>query len=165
MSTSLPHTTYSSSHPQPLLSPNALTAFQDSFQEKLRKEVQDLESQVIAQGILLETKGFHSPLHPSEFERLIRLLHLDHILQLTGGKPSDLIEAVSRRVEEAVLQLPHGELQLQATLKVQLIRSHKSVWQTAEYFYEKASKTLCQMMVTLLGTMIQDVKGTPLFYY
>lgn len=105
MSTSLPHT-YSSSHPQPLLSPNALTAFQDSFQEKLRKEVQDLEGQVIAQGILLETKEFHSPLHPSEFESLIRLLHLDHILQLTGGKPSDLIEAVSRRVEEAVLQLP-----------------------------------------------------------
>ena len=51
-----------------------------------------------------------------------------------------------------------------ATARLKIIDEHIRAWNMAQYYYERASKILCQMTITLMDYILQEEAGYSLLY-
>ena len=99
-------------------------------------------------------------------QRLIRLAHYYHLLQNLGDS-----EANTERME---LYWSLAKVKLQKAreydglwreiAEANLIDEHTRAWNLAEYYYEKATKILCQMTITLMDYLLQERAGFSILY-
>lgn len=115
-------------------------------------------------------------LPPGEFEKirntegrrkkLLQYLHLSHILRIDGLFPVDE-KAESMAGDELKLRIARctdEDRRESDTLKLSLINEHTHTWYIARHYYEKCSKILCQMMVTIMDYTIRQKIGKSVLY-
>ena len=99
-------------------------------------------------------------------EELIRLNHWNHILKLMSDPDLDeenmyILLALAK---EKIAEEKDDSLQITELVKINLIGTHTSAWNIAHFHYERAIKTLCMMMVTLMDYIIQEQGGESVLY-
>lgn len=99
-------------------------------------------------------------------EGLIKICHYDHILRLMGNSESEdrIMYYAYAVAKERVEKLKDRSLQQTALIKLNLVAAHSSAWNIAHFHYERAIKTLCMMMVTLMDYIIQEQGGESVLY-
>ncbi len=97
---------------------------------------------------------------------LIAMNHYFHILLLLNDPELDktLMYAYLGMAEETIAKIKNKEKKRRALLKMELLSKHTTAWNLAHFHYERAVKTLCMMMVTLMDCIIQEQGGTSLLY-
>lgn len=98
--------------------------------------------------------------------KLLEYLHLSHILRLDGLFPAD--EKSERNAAEElkrkISRCADSQLRNMDTLKLSLIGEHTHTWYIARHYYEKCSKILCQMMVSIMDYTIKQKTGNSVLY-
>lgn len=99
-------------------------------------------------------------------DKLIAMNHYFHILYLLGD--TELNEAQMfvyfDLARDKIAGIRDRELQQKELVKINLLSMHTSAWNVAHFHYEKAVKTLCMMMVTLMDYIIQEQGGASVLY-
>lgn len=103
---------------------------------------------------------------PEYREALVKYVHYMHIMDLIGAEsPSGYrTNDVFPIVKEHVYQENDPKLKREYIVKLNLISGHVSAWNISHYHYERATKALCMMMVTLMDYIIQEQGGTSILY-
>lgn len=97
---------------------------------------------------------------PQKREKLIRIIHDCHILRMMGDIPSVTEKDRDARVEmEMLLSRSDAAAARHDTLRLRVIDEHSDSWHIARYYYERASKSYCQMLATLLDATLGYVAG------
>ena len=99
-------------------------------------------------------------------EKLIKTNHYYHILQIIGVSevnPRDSYVAFTL-AKEKISKARDKDEQRSEIIKMNLVDGHTAALNIARYHYERASKTLCQMMITLMDYIIQE-KGEESILY
>lgn len=99
-------------------------------------------------------------------EKLIRANHYNHILQLMGDPDLDenQMDIVLALAKAKITKVKDKDMQRTEVIKINLIGDHTSAWNIAHYYYEKAIKTLCMMMVTFMDYIVQEQGGESVIY-
>lgn len=99
-------------------------------------------------------------------EGLIKICHYDHILRLMGDHESKnrIMYYAYVVAKDRAVKLNDRSLQNTALIKLNLVAAHSSAWNIAHFHYERAIKTLCMMMVTLMDYIIQEQGGESVLY-
>ena len=97
---------------------------------------------------------------------LINICHYDHILQLMGDSESKnrIMYYAYAVAKERFEKSKDRSIQQTALIKLNLVAGHTSAWNIAHFHYERAIKTLCMMMVTLMDYIIQEQGGESVLY-
>ena len=100
-------------------------------------------------------------------DKIIAMNHYYHILQLMGGEDIDKVSmyAYFELAVEKITKIRDKELQRKEYIRLNLISLHTSAWNIAHFHYERAVKTLCMMMVTLMDYIIQEQGGASVLYH
>lgn len=114
--------------------------------EKIKKKVQKLEKSVPQdQGTALKT---------GDRRNVLKLYHCYHLLNLLGVEPSDQGMYLEPEVRSVLVKSLENVRSDKDIISAGLIDKHTDSWNLAEYQYEKASKILCQMMITAMDYML-----------
>ena len=99
-------------------------------------------------------------------EKLIKTNHYHHILQMMGDTDLDQSEVntVFALAKEKIVKVKDKDEQRREVIQMNLVDGHTAAWNIANYHYEKATKTLCQMMITFMDYIIQE-KGEDSILY
>jgi len=99
-------------------------------------------------------------------EKLIKTNHYHHLLQMMGDEELDQSEVntVFALAKEKIIKVKDKDEQHREVIQMNLVDGHTAAWNIANYHYEKATKTLCQMMITLMDYIIQE-KGEDSILY
>lgn len=115
-------------------------------------------------------------LPPGEFEKirntegrrkkLLQYLHLSHILRIDGLFPADekAENMAGEELKQRIARCTDEDRREIDTLKLSLISEHTHSWYIARHYYEKCSKILCQMMVTIMDYTIKKKTGSFVLY-
>ena len=97
---------------------------------------------------------------------LIAMNHYFHILLLLDDPELDktLMYAYLGMAEETIAKIKNKERKRRALLGMALLSKHTAAWNMAHFHYERAVKSLCMMMVTLMDYIIQAQGGASLLY-
>ena len=97
---------------------------------------------------------------------LIAMNHYFHILLLLDVPDLDkaVMYAYWGMADETIAKIKNKERKRRAILKMELISKHTNAWNMAHFYYERAVKTLCMMLVTLMDYIIQEQGGISLLY-
>lgn len=117
-------------------------------QKKLKAKIKELEN------------SFSMSKKSETNKEYVRLIHYYYVFRQMGGK------LTKKQVDRQLFircyfldEMEKIETQKQRLLtftKLSLTNEHNKAYNIAEYFYEKASKTLCQMMITLMDYVLQE---------
>ncbi len=99
-------------------------------------------------------------------EKLIKLNHYNHVLDLMDDNnfDPDAANILYDLAKLKITKLTDKEEQKKEVIKMNLIGGHTAAWNIAHYYYERASKTLCQMMITFMDYIIQEQGGDSVIY-
>ena len=101
-------------------------------------------------------------------EQMLRLAHYYHLLINMGDEDPEnttKLETYWAIAREKIQKAKESEGRWKEIAQACLIDQHTKAWNMAEYYYEKGSKVLCQMMVTLMDYIIQEkAEGTSILY-
>lgn len=99
-------------------------------------------------------------------KKLIKANHYHHILQIAGENILSLEQSalVYNLAKEKIVGLKNKDEQRKEITQINLIDGHTAALNIAKYYYEKASKTLCQMMVTLMDYILQEKGESSILY-
>lgn len=99
-------------------------------------------------------------------EKLIKMNHYNHVLELMDDDEfnPDAANTLYDLAKVKITKLTDKEEQKKEVIKMNLIGGHAAAWNIAHYYYEKASKTLCQMMITFMDYIIQEQDGESVIY-
>lgn len=142
-----------------------MTADQRQFElDKFHRKVRKFEES----ALLGEMEEYSKGNNTKEIrEKYLKLIHYYHILQLMGEneegqyKNADLAYGL---VREKILKLNDQDEQNREIRILGLIGYHSAVFDKAEIYYERASKVLCQMMITFMDYILQE-KGEDSILY
>lgn len=103
-------------------------------------------------------------------QQLLRIAHYYHLLQNLGDMNAN-IEKNIKKMEQcwtlAKLKIQKAkdyEGRWREIAEANLIDEHTRAWNLAEYYYEKATKILCQMTITLMDYLLQEQAGFSILY-
>ena len=100
--------------------------------------------------------------------QMLRMAHYYHLLQNMGDEDPEnrsKLETYWAIAREKISKAKESETRWHEIAESSLIDQHTRAWNMAEYYYEKGSKILCQMMVTLMDYIIQEkADGTSILY-
>ena len=119
-------------------------------QEKVRKKILAYkEKNMSEERIEYYAKGENTK---AVRDKLIKIIHYNYILQLMGdeGFDEEEMDVIYDIAEEKISKVNDNNIQRTDAIKISLIDKHSSTWNIEHFHYEKAIKTLCMMMVTLM---------------
>lgn len=97
---------------------------------------------------------------------LLRIAHYYHLLQNLGDSRADT-EKMDQYWTLAKIKIQKAkdyEGRWREIAEANLIDEHTRAWNLAEYYYEKATKILCQMTITLMDYLLQEKAGFSILY-
>ncbi len=100
-------------------------------------------------------------------EQIIKLVHYYHILQIMGADKPDVaeqLEVLWGLYREKVRKAKDSKNVGKEIALSNLVDEHTRAWNMAEYYYEKASKILCQMMITAMDYLLQERAKCSMLY-
>lgn len=102
----------------------------------------------------------------ASLDRLLKINHYDHILKLMGdeGLKDEVACLAYTLAKQSAMRRNDKAVQDAALVKLNLIDSHSSAWNIAHFHYERAIKTLCMMMATLMDYIIREQTGKSVLY-
>lgn len=128
--------------------------------DKIRKKLEKKEKDIISLGLDLNNKSIR--------EKLLVIAHYYHLLQNLGDDTRatkinfDYYWSLAR---DKIQRAKESEHRLHEIAQSCLIEQHIKAWNLAQYYYEKGSKILCQMMVTVMDYIIQETTdGASILY-
>lgn len=98
--------------------------------------------------------------------QLLQMAHYYHLLQNLGDPRADN-EKMDQYWTLAKLKIQKAkdyEGRWREIAEANLIDEHTRAWNLAEYYYEKATKILCQMTITLMDYLLQEKAGFSILY-
>ena len=97
---------------------------------------------------------------------LIRTNHLLHISQLMGAEGKETMQkrVLFNMAKEMIVKVKDAEERRRAAVAMNLIDGHVAAWNIVHYYYEKATKVLCQMMVSFMDCIIQETGENSILY-
>lgn len=130
--------------------------------EKMKAMLEKMDKMTLA------TAGESDKIRNTEGRRknLLWFVHCLHILRLDGGIPvNDEHEMLAvEELKAKISSLADKERQRTDTIKLSVINDHTHSWYIARHYYEKCSKLLCQMMVTIMDFMLEAETGKSVLY-
>lgn len=99
-------------------------------------------------------------------KKLLWFVHCLHILRLDGGIPvNDEHEILAvEELKAKISRCADKERLRTETITLSVINDHTHSWYIARHYYEKCSKLLCQMMVTIMDFMLEAETGRSVLY-
>lgn len=99
-------------------------------------------------------------------KKLLRFIHCLHILRLDGGIPvNDQHEIMAvEELKSKISRCTDREKLRKESIRLSVISDHTHTWYIARHYYEKCSKLLCQMMVTIMDFMLEAETGKSVLY-
>ena len=100
-------------------------------------------------------------------QQMLRIAHYYHLLRNmgTGTGQEDLrMEHYWGIANKKIQQAKEYDGKAKEIAESRLIDEHTRAWNLAEYYYEKGSKVLCQMMITLMDYILQEETGSSILY-
>lgn len=131
--------------------------------EKLREKVKGMEEDVLVREI--DEYGADRNTKPVR-TMLLRMAHYYHVLQIMGDTTVDKgkYEATWGIAREKIAKTADSSGKKKEIAIANLLEEHTKAWNMAQYFYEKATKTLCQMMITIMDYILQEKADTSVLY-
>lgn len=99
-------------------------------------------------------------------QKLLSFIHYLHILRLDGSLPvedNDEVMAMEE-LKAKIKRIADRDRLRREAIKLSVINDHTHTWYIARHYYEKCSKILCQMMITILDAMLEGETGESLLY-
>lgn len=130
--------------------------------EKMRSMLEDMDKMTLAAA------GESDKIRNTDDRRkkLLRFIHCMHILRLDGGitvSDNDEIMAVEE-LKTKINRCTDREKIRKESIRLSVINDHTHTWYIARHYYEKCSKLLCQMMVTIMDFMLEAETGRSVLY-
>ncbi len=99
-------------------------------------------------------------------QQLIRIAHYYHLLQNLGdpNADSEKMEQYWTLAKLKIQKAKDYDGRWREIAEANLIDEHTRAWNLAEYYYEKATKILCQMTITLMDYLLQEQAGISILY-
>ena len=99
-------------------------------------------------------------------QQLLRIAHYYHLLQNLGdpNANSEKMERYWTLAKVKIQKAKDYEGRWREIAEANLIDEHTRAWNLAEYYYEKATKILCQMTITLMDYLLQEQAGFSILY-
>lgn len=99
-------------------------------------------------------------------EQLVRLAHYYHLLTNMGDTTisPEIIEKTISLAKKKIHAARDYEGRLTEIAQSYLIDEHTKAWNMAEYYYEKGSKILCQMMITVMDYILVQKNQISVLY-
>lgn len=100
-------------------------------------------------------------------DQYLKLAHYTYILKYLGDDSVETQKHLDQYISvarEKIEKARDSETKKRQTAELYLIDQHIKAWNMAEYYYERASKTLCQMMVTIMDYIIQEKASLSILY-
>jgi len=132
---------------------------------KLKEKVNKAEED----SLIIEMEDYSSGANTKAVrDQMLRMAHYYHLLQNMGDEDPEnksKLETYWAIAREKIQKSKESEARWKEIAQSCLIDQHTKAWNMAEYYYEKGSKVLCQMMVTLMDYIIQEkADGTSILY-
>ena len=98
--------------------------------------------------------------------QLLRIAHYYHLLQNLGDQKADpeKMEQYWTLAKVKIQKAKEYDGLWREIAEANLIDEHTRAWNLAEYYYEKATKILCQMTITLMDYLLQEQAGFSILY-
>ncbi len=98
--------------------------------------------------------------------KLLCLSHYYYLLSNLGDQnaKSEKMEQYRALAKIKIQKAKDYEGRRREIAEANLIDEHTRAWNLAEYYYEKATKILCQMTITLMDYLLQEQAGFSLLY-
>lgn len=133
--------------------------------KRIKEKLQKIEEPIL----ILETSEHAAGENTKEIrESILWIAHYYHLLQNLGdGDSADDQSKLEEYLSLARIKIQKAreyEGKKKEIAELSLIDQHTRAWNMAEYYYEKGSKILCQMIITLMDYMLQE-KGAPSILY
>ena len=102
----------------------------------------------------------------SRRKKLLQFVHCLHILRLDGSVAvNDDYEIMAvEELKKKIGRITDREVQRCETIRLAVVNDHTHSWYIARHYYEKCSKLLCQMMVTVMDFMLELQTGSSALY-
>lgn len=99
-------------------------------------------------------------------KKLLWFVHCLHILRLDGGiSVNDEQEILAvEELKRKISRCSDSETVRKESIRLSVINDHTHTWYIARHYYEKCSKILCQMMVTVMDFMLEVKMGESVLY-
>lgn len=99
-------------------------------------------------------------------QQLIRLAHYYHLLQNMGDSKANpkRMELYWNLAKSKLRKAREYDGIWREVAEANLIDEHTRAWNLAELYYEKATKILCQMTITLMDYLLQERAGFSILY-
>lgn len=99
-------------------------------------------------------------------QQLLRIAHYYHLLQNLGdpNANSEKMEQYWTLAKVKIQKAKDYDGRWREIAEANLIDEHTRAWNLAEYYYEKATKILCQMTITLMDYLLQEQSGFSILY-
>lgn len=132
--------------------------------ENIRKKIEVLEESTLI-GRLQE---FSTQVNTSTVrDQYLKLAHYTYLLQYLGDESAETKLKLDKYLEVAKSKIEKArdsEAKKREMAELCLIEEHIKAWNMAQYYYERASKTLCQMMITTMDYIIQEKADQSILY-
>ena len=97
--------------------------------------------------------------------QVIKIAHYYHLLQNHGDKyVAEKVEQFCELAKIKIREAKDYDGRWREIAELCLIDEHTRAWNLAEYYYEKATKILCQMTITLMDYILQEQTGISILY-
>lgn len=98
--------------------------------------------------------------------QLLRIAHYYHLLQNLGDSKADSekMEQYWTLAKVKIQKAKDYDGRWREIAEANLIYEHTRAWNLAEYYYEKGTKILCQMTITLMDYLLQEQAGFSIIY-
>ncbi len=130
---------------------------------KLKEKVNEMEEDVLVE----EINEYGSDRNTRQVRSsLLRLAHYYHLLQIMGDESVDKgkFEATWGIAREKIARSQDNSGKKKEIAVANLLEEHTKAWNMAQFFYEKATKTLCQMMITIMDYILQEKAEISVLY-
>jgi hypothetical protein len=131
----------------------------------LKTKIEDLEKKTLDSQDMSEEFGITDNTKLTR-NRYMRLLHYYHILSQMGegNANNDKENMTFSLLKDKILKITNKNVQERELVQINLVNAHTNAFTLAEHFYEKSSKSLCQMMITLMDYILQEKNNISLLY-
>lgn len=102
----------------------------------------------------------------SRRKKLLWFIHCIHILRLDGSISvnDSSEEAAVDELKRKLSRCTDSDTQRRETIMLSVINDHTHTWYIARHYYEKCSKLLCQMMITVMDFILEAETGRNVLY-
>lgn len=133
--------------------------------KKLRNKVETLKEK----AMFMEVSEYDARANTKETRnQYMKLVHYYHVLHQMGeeiGDEEQRFQALANALlREKIIKIKDSERQRKEVVQFNLVSAHTGAYNIAEHFYEKASKTLCQMMITIMDYILQEKADMSVLY-